>query len=1149
MIVKRVFLILLGILLLLGPVTAYYASSTSFLPSDPAKIWIIADTGQQNVIKLVATNATYGPVKNAPVTFTVDNPLLGTVTPISTSTDNNGEALCTFTVSSTDPTSGTARITADVVSSDGATNYHTIVTWNQKIDHNVPYKASFVVPAEGTVESAGTRSVIPFKVSITDRWDNIVDDRYEIEKSLPSHALTLHVNGPSPNNCSFTDFGLDRDHTFNLDTNGQVITSITPATKPGWHYVRMEPMGSIPEQMKMFNTIADGIPFSMTQEWIPDGTGGFPPTVTTNGGTFSYYYRLLDKYGNPTRNQYIWINTSVPGEEQLRFSLENGEVWSTYGPKPYTSLFTIEATPVANPSLQLSKIVRFYSNDPQGLDLTVNPHSMPSRDANPNIYANITAKVTDIMGNGVGGQSVTFRISDVTNSAAEVSLTAAQITAMGANYKEPSFSPTSTVTSIIGPDNTDADGYTTVRFYPGSYATTSQPGSIQAVTGTARLTAEWGGKQKDEPVLWKNYPYLSASVDVNPKQAKVGEAVDVSLKLIGDGWALSPNPIDVDLVLDRSGSMATVLGVAPATRLSVAKAAANNFIGNMNSGQDKVGLFSYSGKGDVTNVFSKGAALQRPFGPVTTAVTSLSSGGSTSTREAVKKAIDDMVLNGNPDPKAVHALIVMTDGDWNNEGSPAAKGTGWPEGNPDYCFSGGSVELNNYRYYPTLNGTLTSYTSTTCTSCDAGHEQNRCQVCAPGYTRQTGEMGPCYTGRCCVTGASPAHCHYPTEQPAWCSQRECTVGFGTGCDTLYKLTGSELTTTQNLSVYAKDNNIRLYFIFFAGTPGVDTSKTLSTMANATGGFYQAATTAAELNTAYTKIAGALQSEAGVGTRASLDFGTLIINDAQVTCTDLLPCFDYVADPIAASPVKGVDSPTLPPGSTMLDKYNKTPWGILDQHQVPGFNDLGFAFPDTGPMHINQTTQWNAPATKRNLSFNIGTVKLNETWETSFRLRVLTEGNILIFGPQSQVCFDGADGHSCMRLPNLSLSVNSSAVNTGQSLKTITVTGLSRTDSGPVKSTLPIAWTTTYDGTQLITEDVSYISNDGTPVKFETKTFYWSHGLPPRSSILNTQNLPPGGYIIQVHAYTDDASDTESCGSIPSTPCFTITDVGKFIKLE
>ncbi|MEI8332109.1 MAG: hypothetical protein WCF90_10770, partial [Methanomicrobiales archaeon] len=64
--------------------------------------------------------------------------------------------------------------------------------------------------------------------------------------------------------------------------------------------------------------------------------GSNPPlaAVLANGTSkFNFYYTLYDKYGKPIRNQSVWINTTVPGEEALRKSLANGYVWSIYGPK------------------------------------------------------------------------------------------------------------------------------------------------------------------------------------------------------------------------------------------------------------------------------------------------------------------------------------------------------------------------------------------------------------------------------------------------------------------------------------------------------------------------------------------------------------------------------------------------------------------------------------------------------------------------------------------------------------------------------------------------------------------------------------------------------------------------------------------------
>ena len=1102
MIVKRAFLILLGLLLLMGPVAAYYASPTGgtmFSPSDPAKVWIIADVGQQNVIKLLAYNNTHSsPIINAPVTFSIDNPALGTISPVSTATDANGVALCTFTVNTSHPTSGTARITADVVSYEGATGgatYHSILNWDQRIDHNVPYNAMFDYSTSGAVES-----VIPVSISIFDRWGNKVDNKYEIAQvpTLPSHNITLHVNGPSPpNNCGFTDFGLVHDLKFNLDSNGMVTVNITPATKPGWHYILMDPMGSIPEQMKLFNTVANGIPFCMTQSFSPDGDP-YATVLADGTSTFNFYYTLFDRYGNPTRDQQVWINTTVPGEETLRQSIENGQIWSTYGPKSFTGLYTINATPVRNASLKLSKVVRFYNTSPTQIELSANPETMPSKDANPLIYSNISAKVMDVMGNGVAGEQVTFTFHDVTNTPSTANVTTA-----------PSLSSTTAITN--------ANGYATVKFYPSAYATTNQPGYVQAVTGNAKVTATWNGMQKDEPVTWKNYPYLSAIVAVNPQQVKVGDTVNVSILLNGDGWALYRYPIDVDLVIDRSGSMGGDIngGTGTPTRLSIAKTAATNFIGNMSTTNDRAGLLSYGSAGDVTHP----AGLQSPFGPVTTAVNALSSGGSTSTREALKDAIDDMINNPNGNSKAVRAIIVETDGDWNNEGTPVAHGTGWPVGSTDYIFSGSDLEPDNYRYYNGLGGTLTS-------TCQAYN--NYCSVCAAGYTPGTGMNA----GRCCDGSGT---CHSPQYYPTWCSVRQCGQ-YGNEC------TDGEFTE-QNLSIYAKDHNIRLYFIFFAGTPTATAVTQLTTAAQATGGFYQHATSAADLNNAYNRIAGDLITEAGVDTTVSLDFGNLIVNNHAETGEKY---FMYVGDPTVASPQKGIDLPAISPGSTLLDKYNKTPNGVINQHLIPGSDiNTNNPFPNIGPFNINQTTYWNTHS--QQLAFNVSTVNVNETWQTDFRLRVLKEGNILIFGPQSKVCFkNGEAGDSCMTFPNVSTSASMNPLNVGVSEKSINLALTCPSGTSVTGTMIPITWTTTYNGANMITEEVSYVHDNDAPVKFDVKTLNPSFDLAgSQSSVLDMEKLPPGGYTIWVNAYTADASaPPQSCGT------YTYSTQGRaFIKLE
>ncbi|MEI8331434.1 MAG: hypothetical protein WCF90_07280 [Methanomicrobiales archaeon] len=98
-----------------------------------------------------------------------------------------------------------------------------------------------------------------------------------------------------------------------------------------------------------------------------------------------------------------------------------------------------------------------------------------------------------------------------------------------------------------------------------------------------------------------------------------------------------------------------------------------------------------------------------------------------------------------------------------------------------------------------------------------------------------------------------------------------------------------------MSIYVKNNNIRLYFTFFAGKLDTDAEKTMKAMAEATCGFDHNSTTAPAQNDAYTKIAGDLRTEAGVDTWVSMDFKHLIVNGALVAPRSKI--FDYVGDPV------------------------------------------------------------------------------------------------------------------------------------------------------------------------------------------------------------------------------------------------------------
>jgi hypothetical protein len=244
-------------------------------------------------------------------------------------------------------------------------------------------------------------------------------------------------------------------------------------------------------------------------------------------------------------------------------------------------------------------------------------------------------------------------------------------------------------------------------------------------------------------------------------------------------------------------------------------------------------------------------------------------------------------------------------------------------------------------------------------------------------------------------------------------------------------------------------------------------------------------------------------------------------------------FDYVGDP-ATPGINPGDSFAIAPGSTMVDKYNAT------HHIIPGPD-----FSQNGPLIINQTTDWN---NNKSLNFNIGVVKLGQTWETNFRLRVLQEGTILLFSPGSTVNFKDSEGvESSLALKNLSY-FTAMEEPTGLEIQKIDVSIICPTSVDNTTPILPLNWTTTYTGDETdIFEEIRYISESGAQVPFYQSSYHVTGATTtPRNAVFDMRKVAPGSYNIMVHAYTPAATSTSSpiCG-----PYIYSTEGKTFIRLN
>lgn len=1030
-------LFLVGTVGAAGPFTITITSSKTYL--------IAGYTDNQAVISVnIKNSTTNAPVSGADVKFTVDDASFGTFdTSGVLSTNSLGGVTNTFTSKTK---SGLATIQVTV----NATQTQSFV---QKIDHSTPSKVLFIPPYEGTV---GT--IVAFNTSFTDYWGNPVDN---IINPSEVHAVNLHVHGPSPDDCLFVGSGHDLIAT-PLDANGTVPVAIKLTTAIGSNYVSMEAFDLSPPPKVI--TAIPGVPVSIEQVWSPSGT---PPKLPA-GASFEFIYTLYDKFRNPVKNQFVWIN-STSGKNLEVKTLDDGNIQGKYS-EPITGDYTVTATAESNNTVTISQVVRFYNAAAKSHNVVVNPQTMPSRDVKSDIYSNISAKVVDEGGNGVPGENVTFTLSDITYNPSTAGSTA-----------QPSFSQSGTVKTVFA--DTDTEGIATVKFYPGAF-NTSGVNYSQTATGNAKITATWNSVPKVADVAWKNYAYLSAVLSVKPAQVKVGDTVDVNLKLNGDGWSLTRKPIDVVLIIDRSGSMAwnTPTAYDPYSsaprRIDSAKAAAKTFIGSMAaSTNNRVGLVSFASS------TTKDKSLTNDFDAVNTSIQGLSANGATQMRQALYQAITDLDNNGRSD--AVKAVVLLTDGDWNYDGSPLAVGNGFPSSTYGLEWPGNVPNFDSYEYYSAL-GEGSSHTASVPVP-HGSHDTGGGNYVADYTTRNT--------------------LHY---------------------DAVF--------TSQNMSVYASENQVRLYALSFVNQPSSSVESALTTMTTGTEkGFYQYAPDVTTLNGLYTQIAGQLMEDAGVDTTADMDFGQLIVDDNLIsTATAGNAMFDYVGDPVTPGTHSG-SSATQTPGSTMVDKYNAT------AKIIPGPD-----FTTTGPLIINQTPDWVADKT---LHFNIGLVKLGDTWETNFRLRALHEGTILLFSPGSTINFKDTKGvESSLTLKNLSyLTVVSNPSDLTVSTINVTLTCPYQADN--TVPDLPVAWETNYTGGETdIFEEARYMSESGALVPF------YQHSYPVTGDSTTSGNanfdmskVAPGNYQIFIHAYTSEGktSDTSSmCG-----PYSYSTEGKTFIKLK
>lgn len=622
-----VILLLVGTAAALDPVDVAVTSSHGYM---------VANGTDSAVITVTVTDGAGWAIKNADVALGITTPweLQG----MAGKSDGSGRFVTGILPTTK---SGDAVVTASVTV-EGVTTVPVVGTLTQTIIADTPSEQVKSYPISATIGSSAEISVV-----VRDKYGNPVDSRKK------KNQVTF-ITTPYGNN-GFTDKKdvkkvKVKGISVPLDATGTAATDFILNTKPGDNFVIIDPPRPLPETLISIQGIADGRPALITQTVAPSGS---PPTLVSDGvSRFTLEYRLFDEYGNPTTSQDLSISSNL-GEEKTISSNQDGVVGITYGPKSAAGQYTITAVAVANPAVGATQVLRFTSDDPVDMLLTASPQSMASLDLNKDVVSRIMAKVIDTVGNPVQGQTVVYSIRSV-----DVGTSVQMQPPVIQGGKAKTSTPGVEITSV-----TDESGIAALDFYPGAFAKGA------AAEGTAKIRAMWSGVTRDLDLSYKNYPYLSVSSSVDPMTVQTEGEVNVSLLLRGDGYALLPKPVDVFLVTDRSGSMAQ----DTPTRISQEKDAATDFTAKFDYSTDRLGQFSFGGK---TASFKDYATLDQKLtdkvGQVQNAISKLAPSGYTPMRYALYKAIDEVSSEGRSE--AIKALVLMSDGDYNNWGDPLARG-------------------------------------------------------------------------------------------------------------------------------------------------------------------------------------------------------------------------------------------------------------------------------------------------------------------------------------------------------------------------------------------------------------------------------------------------------------------------------------------
>ena len=1017
-----------------------------------SKNWMIADGSDPATLSIsIRHNGVSQITKPAIISLAVSSPWALSDTTLTTT---SGDAQTTFLPTTK---SGSAVIIVSV-SVPGVTTAPVTTTYIQKIDAGNPSSAITLYPMTATV---GT--VAPIWVRVTDKYGNPVTSARK-----PMNVIFYALGSGTS---AFLDGAGNRvkpTMTALLNETGFAQVNYVVSTFQGDNLIFITPPDPLRFQIIDILGIGNGKPHSITQVTIPEGD---PPLILANGeARAAITYFLYDEWNNPSTDQALTITTDA-GEKRTFITNQEGQVTVFYGPKLQAAFYTLTATADENPEVQISQTLQFGSLDPNDMLLTASPQTMASLDVHSmdgkaGSSAQIIGKVIDGKGNPVNGQTVTFSIvKDIGTTTLNRS----------AAISAPGGIPI-TDAGIPVPVVSDQNGQAILLFTPGAFPRPDGPDAASynaTASGTTNISAVWVGPNgtvtRYIDVNYKNYPYLSVYAEVRPKTVQVGNQVDVSVQLKGDGWALQQKPIDVVLCMDRSGSMLINESITDGTltiesvndRMVDAMNAAKLFV-DKTSSTDRIGLISFGIAGNTTYPY----AVLLP----TSAYGSTNASGIAVDINAWRAGKDYNCTLGQPCDDSMKLTSDKTAFVTSTYKGHGLTGRYYkPNG-----VSWGTYNESSLTYSKDqVKDAIDSMVPDGLTPMRAGIYESVKQITTdPNYRNDSVHAIVLLTDGTWNIGGDPR-----------------------GLRTVSGISTSNLSEIGRGSVitWAKDNHIKIFTIALIGkvqSNDMVNESELQAYADETGGKYHRAEDSTQLAGIYTEIAGELREDASVNTTLSLDFTSVDVVNGSASGT-------YAG--------KDVFNYTYIPGrSTHVTVINKS---------VYSFN-------------YNNTGDWE----KGSFSFNPGTIKLNDLWMVNFTLNSSMPGNIrLLSARSSQVSING--GEENVSIPDTYITTIPRGTEKGPEGITFNITNVKREGDKTNTQVAQIGWDRIYDGTDPTILYRFYLAPPYSQAYAEKGEFTMDKNVSHLVYNLVITGLKPGVYSVKVEGIVRDADTASGFGTL------------------